>query len=333
MRIGVVIPAFRPGNAIFEVLSGIGSLVSNIYVIDDSCPQNTGQRVLEKVTDQRVKVFCLTLNAGVGGATKRGFIEALSDENDIIVKIDADGQIDPALISDLVKPITLGEADYVKGNRFFSRDTLQGMPRTRLVGNFFLSLLSKASTGYWNISDPTNGFFAVHADVLRCMDWHKTADRFFFESDLLFRLRLIDAKVTELPMRARYGQEVSNLNPLREIPVFFGRHLLNLAKRIGYLYYLRGFSKASVFGPVGLVLLFFSVIFGGILWQRAAETAIATPVGSVMLVLIAAVIGNQLVLDALSEDMSLTPREALTSGGRSKLDSLMSLRKQNPAST
>jgi dolichol-phosphate mannosyltransferase len=329
VRIALVIPTYKPGGAIFTVIAAIDSVVTSIYVVDDACPENTGQRVAESVTDPRVKVLFAEQNTGVGGATKLGFLEALSDKNDIIVKLDSDVQMDPRLIRDLINPIVSRKADYVKGNRFFSRDTLEGMPRRRLVGNFFLSFMSKFSTGYWNVSDPTNGFFAIHADVLRCMDWQKTADRFFFESDFLFRLRLIDATVRELPMRARYQDEVSNLNPVKEIPRFLAGHLLNMVKRIGYLYYLRGFSKASVLLPLGLSLTSFSVLYGGVLWAQSLDSGLGTPVGSVMLVVLTAVFGVQFLLDSISDDISMTPQEALISGSRSRLNALLSLRRND----
>src|SRR5689334_25056908 len=54
---------------------------------------------------------------------------------------------------------------------------------------------SKLSTGYWTIMDPTNGFFAIHARVAELLDDERIAKRFFFETDLLFHLGLIRAKV------------------------------------------------------------------------------------------------------------------------------------------
>ncbi|MEA9980177.1 glycosyltransferase family 2 protein, partial [Pseudomonas sp. RTS4] len=77
---------------------------------------------------------------------------------DVIVKIDGDGQMDPALIPQFVGPILVGEADYTKGNRFFNLDKIRSMPKMRLFGNAVLSLMTKLSSGYWNLFDPTNGY-------------------------------------------------------------------------------------------------------------------------------------------------------------------------------
>jgi len=58
------------------------------------------------------------------------------------VKIDGDGQMDPALINRFVPPILRDEADYTKGNRFYDLEPLQGMPLLRLIGNAALSFIS-----------------------------------------------------------------------------------------------------------------------------------------------------------------------------------------------
>jgi glycosyltransferase involved in cell wall biosynthesis len=102
-----------------------------------------------------------TANQGVGGATLTGFRQAQADGADIVVKLDGDGQMDPALIPALVRPIVEERADYAKGNRFFELEDLAAMPRLRLFGNALLSLVNKAASGYWDVMDPTNGFVAI----------------------------------------------------------------------------------------------------------------------------------------------------------------------------
>ena len=59
-------------------------------------------------------------NQGVGGATLTGYRRALQLKADIIVGADGDGQMDPRMISTIIRPIVTGRADYAKGNRFFS---------------------------------------------------------------------------------------------------------------------------------------------------------------------------------------------------------------------
>lgn len=59
-----------------------------------------------------------------------GYKAAIEDGMDILVKIDSDGQMDPALIMDFVSPIVNGEADYTKGNRFFDLEKVRSMPKS-----------------------------------------------------------------------------------------------------------------------------------------------------------------------------------------------------------
>jgi hypothetical protein len=96
-------------------------------------------------------------------------------------------------------PIVSGQADYVKGDRFFFLTNAASMPKARLIGNLALSFMAKLSSGYWTIigSGP-NGFFAIHARVAELLDDERITKRFFFETDLLFHLGLIRAKVVRV---------------------------------------------------------------------------------------------------------------------------------------
>ena len=120
------------------------------------------------------------------------------------------------------------------------------MPKMRLFGNVCLSFLTKLSSGYWRNFDPTNGFTAIHRAVILNLPLEKIEKRYFFESDMLFRLNILRAVVVDVPMEALYGEEKSNLNVIKEIPSFAVKHLKNLWKRVIYNYFLRDFSLASL---------------------------------------------------------------------------------------
>jgi len=210
--IAVVIPCYRETSHVLDVLAQIGPEVTAIFVIDDACPDGTGDLVESTNTDPRVRVVRNALNTGVGGATIAGYREALATDAEIIVKIDGDGQMDPKLIPTISAPIAVGRADYAKGNRFHSIQAVRGMPGTRIVGNFALSFLSKLSSGYWNVFDPTNGFTAIHRKAAGHLPIDTLSKGFFFESDMLFQLGLLRAVVEDVPMTARYGRESSGIN-------------------------------------------------------------------------------------------------------------------------
>ena len=146
-RIAVVVPSFRARASLPGVLARIGPEVAAVYVVDDACPEGTGEHVRSTCTDPRVRVLRHDVNQGVGGATITGYRAALADGATVVVKLDADGQMDPALVPQLVGPILAGEADYAKGNRFYDLEGLRSMPAERLLGTAALSFLSKLSTG------------------------------------------------------------------------------------------------------------------------------------------------------------------------------------------
>jgi len=310
-RIAVVMPSYRSRDLILDVLNAIPAEVNDIIVVDDCCPESTGQFVKENTQDQRVIVLHHKENMGVGAATKTGFIHALSSGADIIVKIDSDGQMDPKLIHRFIKPIIKGECDYAKGNRFYSLEYLWGMPRIRKIGNALLSFITKLSTGYWDVMDPTNGFIAIHAKVLSLLPLEKIENRFLFETDMLFRLNVIRAVVRDIPMEAKYGNETSNLHVASVLPEFIAGNVKRLLKRLFYNYLLRDFNIATINGLAGLILMFFGLFFGAYEWYAYASINTPAPTGIIFIAVLPIIIGTQLLLSSISYDMSQTPKKVL----------------------
>jgi len=279
--------------------------------VDDACPEGSGRYVEENCTDPRVRVIFHEKNKGVGGAVVTGYRAAIEENVDIVVKVDGDGQMDPALLPDFVEPIISGEADYTKGNRFYDLEEIYSMPKIRLFGNAMLSFMAKFSSGYWDLFDPTNGYTAVHVNVLRRLPLHKLSERYFFETDILFRLNILRAVVIDVPMDASYGDEVSNLKVSKIIGEFMAKHLRNAFKRIAYNYYLRDMSLASLELPLGLTLVFFSFFFGGFNWISSAQHNTAAPVGTIMIATVCLLMGVQFLLAFVGYDIAQVPRRSI----------------------
>ena len=310
-RIAVVIPSFRVTKHILQVLEGIPDEVWRIYVVDDGCPEHSGAFVEAHCHDPRVVVLRHTHNAGVGRAVMTGYQAAINDHADIIVKLDGDGQMNPALIPILVEPIILGEADYSKGNRFYDLENIRVMPRMRIFGNAVLSLMTKLSSGYWNIFDPTNGYTAIHSAVCADLPFKKISERYFFETDMLFRLNTLRAVVVDVPMDAQYGDETSHLKISKIVGEFLFKHARNFCKRMFYNYYLRDLSLASLELLAGLVLVLFGLGYGGYHWAASAQLQVATPAGTVMLAAMPLLVGLQLLLSFVGYDISSVPKRPL----------------------
>lgn len=309
--IAVVIPCYRVRDRVLAVLERIGPEVDRIYVVDDGCPQKTGLHVESHCRDPRVRVLQHERNRGVGAAVLTGYRAAIADGVEVIVKLDGDGQMNPALVPRFVRPILEGDADYTKGNRFFNIEDVKQMPMVRFVGNAVLSFISKLASGYWDVFDPTNGFTAVHRRVAELLPLHKLCEGYFFESDMLFRLNTIRAVVVEIPVEARYGEEESGLKPLRVLPEFVARHSLNFAKRIFYNYFLRSFSIATVNLMLGSVMVVGGVAWGLYAWQRGHQLGQFASSGQVALASLPIIVGVQLLLAFLAHDMASAPRVPL----------------------
>jgi glycosyltransferase involved in cell wall biosynthesis len=306
--IAVVIPSYKVTRHILGVIEGIGPEVGRIYVVDDKCPDHSGDFVSANCSDPRVRVLRNEQNQGVGGAVMAGYRAAIDDGAAVIVKVDGDGQMDASLIPAFVAPILSGEADYAKGNRFFDLERIRAMPPMRLFGNAMLSFLTKLSSGYWDLFDPTNGFTAIHADAARYLPFDKISKRYFFETDMLFRLNTLGAVVVDVPMNAVYGDEVSNLKISRIVTEFAAKHVRNFFKRLFYNYYLRNMSLASIELPLGVLLLLFGLVFGVSRWIESAQVQTATPAGTVMLAALPVIMGVQLILAFLAYDIASVPR-------------------------
>lgn len=306
-KVAVVIPSYRVCDHILGVIRLIGNEVCRIYVVDDCCPDGSGDFVENNCNDERVMVIHHIENQGVGGAVMTGYQAALDDGMDIIVKVDGDGQMDPGLIPDFISPILDGEADYTKGNRFFYLDEIRAMPKIRLFGNAALSFMTKISSGYWDLFDPTNGYTAIHSDVARHLPFNKISHRYFFETDMLFRLNILRAVVVDIPMNAKYGEEVSNLKISKIIGEFLLKHIRNFVKRIFYNYYLRDMSLASIELPLGLSMFLFGCIFGSYQWMHSISAGLSSSPGTVMLSALPVIIGLQLILSFLGYDIRSVP--------------------------
>jgi dolichol-phosphate mannosyltransferase len=308
-KITVVIPAFRCKQHILEVLAGMPALVTQIILVDDACPDGTGKFAQENCKDPRLEILFRTANGGVGAAMKTGYLRAIKDYPNVIVKMDGDNQMDPKYLPDLIEPILEERADYTKGNRFYDPRTIRSMPFVRIFGNAGLSFLTKLSTGYYSLFDPNNGYTALSGRTAQLCDFERLHDRFFFESDMLFRLNLVKAVVLDVPMPSKYGSEKSNLNELSVIPMFLFGHSINFYKRVVYNYFLRDFSLGSLYLLSYLVLVPFGIVWSLYFWYQSLQYGKIASTGTVMIGILPIMLGFQFLVSFFSYDISQEPKK------------------------
>jgi glycosyltransferase involved in cell wall biosynthesis len=280
-------------------------------VVDDACPDGSGRYVQAHCTDSRVVVHFNSVNLGVGGAVMAGYRAAVEAGADIVVKMDGDGQMDPLALPQLVAPILVGQADYAKGNRFYDLAQIGRMPRLRIVGNAMLSFLTKISSGYWDLFDPTNGYTAIHARVLARLPLGKISRRYFFETDMLFRLNTLRAVVKDIPMDSVYADEESNLKVGRVLPEFLKKHMSRLWRRYVYSYLVRDFNVGTLYSLSGVLLVLAGTAFGTWHWVSGNFNSHPATSGTVMLAALPVLIGIQSLIAFLHYDVSNVPTEPL----------------------
>lgn len=312
MKIAVAIPCYKVTQHVLGVIAAIGPEVIAIYAVDDACPEGSGQFILDNQHDTRVKVLFHAENRGVGGAVITAYRAALEDGMDIVVKIDGDGQMPPHLVPLFVRPLVRGEADYAKGNRFFRPESVRGMPPLRLLGNAALSFITKLSCGYWNIMDPTNGYTAARTCVLAELPLDKLEQRYFFETDMLFRLNTLRAVVRDIPMDAVYADEQSHLRIGKILPEFLRKHSSRLWRRYVYNYLVRDFNVGTLYSVFGILLVLSGAAFGAAHWLDSSRSQNPATSGTVMLAALPILIGIQCLIAFLHYDVGNVPTDPIS---------------------
>jgi dolichol-phosphate mannosyltransferase len=310
--VAVVIPCYRVKDRIAEVITSLGDTVDHIIVVDDCCPEGTADFLDGLKLGGCVRIIRHEKNQGVGGAMITGFRAALDARAEIICKMDGDGQMNPCMLNRLLQPLREGLVDYAKGSRFFHFKELQDMPLLRRLGNSGLTFLLKAASGYWDVSDPTNGYIAIRRETLELLDFDKLDRRYFFESSMLIQLGILKAVVEDIPMPARYGEETSSLRIHHAVLTFPLKLLVGLCRRIYWRYFFYTINIVSIFLFVGLLMIAFGVSYGGYFWYVGAKNHELQSAGTVLLAALPCILGFQLVLSAVILDVQDVPRRPLS---------------------
>jgi glycosyltransferase involved in cell wall biosynthesis len=295
----IIIPALNEAERVGEVVAAVstarpsleemGCTVS-ICLVDDGSRDDTAERARQAGVD---RVIGHSVNQGLGAAVRTGLAAARADGAEIVVKLDADLQHDPADIAAMVRPLVDGTADVVYGNRFQRLE--YRMPLVRRLGNAVFTALLRWLTR-WPVRDGQPGIFAVNRAYL---------DGFFLPGDYNYTQQiLVDAYHRGL----RFAH----------VPVTFRRRTTG-ASFISYRYpfkvlpqivlVLAGVKPMKVFAPIGVAFLVVALaVFGWELGLWLTDRA-AKPVENVNLVLGTGLFGLQtLFFGILAELIVRRPR-------------------------
>ncbi len=305
-RIAVVIPAYNEQLLISRTLDSVPDFVDKVIVVDDCSQDKTVAEVLQYVEQcpERYLLIEHETNQGVGGAIASGYLWCRDHDMDIAVVMAGDNQMDPADMPALLDPVVADDVDYAKGNRLFTGDAWNQIPRTRYLGNAAMSLLTKMASGYWHVADSQCGYTAINRRALCLIDWHSMYKRYGQPNDLLVRLNIYDLRVRDVPVKPVYNiGEVSGIRPLRMIPrlslLLWNLFLYRMVQK----YVIRDFHPLVFFYALAYLLLFLSVpLFVRLLWVWVAVGSI--PAINTLAFMFTAITGAQMLFFAMWFDMS-----------------------------
>jgi glycosyltransferase involved in cell wall biosynthesis len=304
-RIAVVVPAYNEETLIGRTLDTMPDFVDKIVVIDDCSRDGTRAQVETRIADRpdRLVLICHADNQGVGGAIATGYQWCRDHQIDAAAVMAGDAQMDPDDLPALLDPVVAGRADYAKGNRLFTGDAWNQIPRVRYLGNSMMSLLTKIASGYWHVADSQSGYTVINHKALKTLDWDRMYKRYGQPNDLLVRLNVHSFRVQDVPVQPVYNiGEDSGVRPLRMIPKLSWLLFKLFLYRMWQKYVIRDFHPLVFFYVFGVCLIFTCLPLSArllVLWGTEGRIP---PINALTIVL-CAVTGLQLLLFAMWFDM------------------------------
>ena len=211
-RIAVVVPAHNEASIIARAVADVPDFVDHVIVVDDASTDGTLGVLRDGSARPGLVLIRHEENRGVGGAIVSGYRRALELEAEIVAVMAGAAQMDPEDLPELLAPAVFGSSDYVKGDRLSWPGVFKKMPFVRFVGNHVLSLLTRAASGYGHVRDSQCGYTAVTSESLKRIELSSLYNRYGFPNDMLAKLHVVGARLSNVAVRPIYGQEVSGIS-------------------------------------------------------------------------------------------------------------------------
>lgn len=304
--IAVVIPCYNEETQLSKVVDTLPDYIDRIFIVDDKSQDKTSliARQYEQQCPEKIKFIQHEKNQGVGASIASGYKIARDEKIEIAVVMAGDFQMDPAELPDIIEPVANDECDYTKGNRLFSGDAWNMIPKVRYIGNSLLSLLTKIASGYWHVADSQSGYTAINLKALETIDWDKMYKRYGQPNDLLVRLNIYNFRVKDIPIKPIYGVgEKSGIKPLRMIPKLSWLLHKLFAYRMVQKYVIRDFHPLVFFYAFGYILFPSGFLLGMYLVIRRLFFNSQVAETSALFAVFLIIMGIQFILFAMWFDM------------------------------
>ncbi len=267
--VSVVVPAYNEETQIKMVTDTMPDIVDKIVIVNDKSKDRTGEIVAaEAAKNPKILLINHEVNQGVGGAIATGYKWSRDNNIDIAVVMAGDAQMNPDDLPAVLDPVADGEVDYSKGNRLFTGEAYQKIPKVRYFGNSVLSLLTKIASGYWHVADSQTGYTAISHKALSTIDWDKMYKRYGQPNDLLVKLNIYDFKVRDVPVEPVYNVGEKSGIKIRKVIFTIPNLLLRLfLYRMKEKYIIRNFHPLVLFYFMGFLFTLLTIfLFIRVFW-------------------------------------------------------------------
>lgn len=303
--VGVVVPCHNEESLIGTVIETMPAFVDRIIVVDDVSTDAT-LKVAEEYAAKdpgRIRVVRHERNGGVGRAIVTGYKAAVEERIELTAVMAGDAQMDPADLPSLLEPVARGECDYSKGNRLFTGEAWEKIPRVRYLGNSALSLMTKIASGYWHVADSQTGYTVANLKALETVDLDALYPRYGFPNDMLVHLNVFGFRVHDVPVQPVYGVgEKSGIRLWKVIPTLSWLLFRRFWYRMLHKYIIHDTHPLVFFYLMGNLFVLVGFWFGllqAIARFKGTPPSVATTVLSALLL----ISGLQFVFFAMWFDM------------------------------
>jgi len=305
-RVAVVIPCYNEEKLIKKTIDKLPKFIDYIIAVNDGSSDDT-LKVLHELEKKNTKLTTLDniTNKGIGFTLINGYKHALKDTDAEAIGIVAgDDQFDTSYLGPMLDDFIKYDCDYVKASRFFHREAFKTMPKYRQFGNVFISLLTKFSTGYYTITDITNGCGFLRRDILERVNFDFVKHRYDYETSMLTALSIAGARVRDHAVPAHYGEEKSTIKLLPTALRNLHAVWVGFWQRIYYKYVLYSFHPVALSLFSGLFLGVIGTLYGLFLLYEKIFSDLTPSTATVMLVVLPLILSFQLLLAALTMDIN-----------------------------
>ena len=187
-KIAIGVLAYNVERYIENVVKELSELGQNIFIINDASTDNTRTILNQLKQNHNFQIIDNKTNQGAGESLKK-LINYLSAENyDFLIKVDGDGQFMVNDVEKIIKIYQQNDYEYIKANRFWNAGIIGKIPKKRLFGNLFATLVMQFTLGTNKLYDPLNGLFGVSLKITKFINTKSYPKRYGYPFYITLRI-------------------------------------------------------------------------------------------------------------------------------------------------